>query len=201
MGPLGVIIDEADAFLGDRDAQGDSGTSSRVFSQIASFMADTDYRGRVIWFLITARPDLLPVDLKRQGRAEEHFALFHPSTPGENQELCEVFIRKNNINTKVKDFKPFFINRQQPLSGADIEAICIRAKKISFIKNHKSVSKKDFETAFDEFIPPVYTQEITYQILVAVLECTNRKLIPKEYRNVSKMELAKQVKALSYLIG
>ena len=70
MAPVGVMIDEADAFLGDRNQDGDSGTSNRIFAQIASFMGNTEYRGKIIWFLITCRPDLLPIDLKRQGRAE-----------------------------------------------------------------------------------------------------------------------------------
>ena len=58
MWPVGVIIDEADAFLGDRNQQGDSGTSNRVFAQLASFMGNTEYRGKIVWFLITspARP-------------------------------------------------------------------------------------------------------------------------------------------------
>ena len=33
MWPVGVIIDEADAFLGDRNQEGDSGTSNRVFAR------------------------------------------------------------------------------------------------------------------------------------------------------------------------
>lgn len=78
MTPVAVMIDEADAALGDRDVQGDSGVSKRVFGQIASFMSNPKHRGRVIFFLVTARPDLMPVDLKRQGRAEEHLALFYP---------------------------------------------------------------------------------------------------------------------------
>src|SRR5438034_1089754 len=70
MGPVVVVVDEADAALGSREAEGDSGTSSRVFGMIAAQMGDTQYRGRIIWMLLTARPDLLPIDLKRQGRAE-----------------------------------------------------------------------------------------------------------------------------------
>ena len=81
MAPVGVMIDEADAFLGHRHQEGDSGTSNRAFAQIASFMGNTEYRGKIIWFLITCRPDLLPIDLKRQGRAEEHLALFYPVVP------------------------------------------------------------------------------------------------------------------------
>ena len=76
MGPVVVVIDEADAALGDREDEGDSGTSSRVFSMIASQMGDTRFRGKILWMLLTCRPDLLPIDLKRQGRAEIHIPLF-----------------------------------------------------------------------------------------------------------------------------
>ena len=78
MGPVVVVIDEADAALGNRESSGDSGTSGRVFSMIASQMGDTRYRGKLIWMLLTSRPDLLPIDLKRQGRAEVHLPLFNP---------------------------------------------------------------------------------------------------------------------------
>ena len=45
LGPVVVIIDEADAALGNRQADGDSGTSARVFSMIAAQMGNTHYRG------------------------------------------------------------------------------------------------------------------------------------------------------------
>ncbi|PYS51373.1 MAG: AAA family ATPase, partial [Acidobacteria bacterium] len=83
MNPIVVIVDEADAQLGDRSSSGDSGVSNRVFAQIAQFMGNTEHRGKVVWFLLTCRPDLIPVDLKRQGRAEEHIVLFYPDTEEE----------------------------------------------------------------------------------------------------------------------
>ncbi len=97
--PVGVVIDEADAALGNREQQGDSGTQNRVFAQIASFMGDTRNRGKILWFLITARPDLLPIDLKRQGRAEEHIPLFYPETVGEYDEIYQVMLKKLGIKT------------------------------------------------------------------------------------------------------
>jgi len=63
LGPVVVIVDEADAALGSRRAEGDSGTSARVFSMIASQMGNTRFRGKIIWMLLTSRPDLLPIDL------------------------------------------------------------------------------------------------------------------------------------------
>ena len=91
-------------------------------------MGNTDYRGKIIWFLITSRPDLLPIDLKRQGRAEEHLALFYPETVEAKAELFRTLQRKLEI--KVKDFPlgDLFKGLRSEMSGADIEAILVRAK-------------------------------------------------------------------------
>ena len=94
MGPVVVVVDEADAALGSREQDGDSGTSSRVFGMIASQMGDTRYRGRIIWMLLTARPDLLPIDLKRQGRAEVHIPLFYPTDEDEIRQMFVILAKK-----------------------------------------------------------------------------------------------------------
>lgn len=102
-GPVGVIIDEADAAVGNRNSGGDSGTSSRIFSMLAAQMGDTRYRGKILWFLITCRPDLLPIDLKRQGRAEVHIPLFYPETSEERERLVEVIATKINMEIRRED--------------------------------------------------------------------------------------------------
>ena len=129
MGPVVVVIDEADAALGTREAGGDSGTSSRVFSMIAGQMGDTRYRGRLIWMLLTSRPDLLPIDLKRQGRAEVHLPLFSPRgrgrgavhVPGHGPEEQE---RPGRRRRPARRAWP-----ASGLSGADIESIVLSAKR------------------------------------------------------------------------
>ena len=103
LGPVVVIIDEADAALGNRQADGDSGTSARVFSMIAAQMGNTRYRGRIVWMLLTSRPDLLPIDLKRQGRAEVHIPLFYPYQEAEIRQMFEVMARKNKVKLAADD--------------------------------------------------------------------------------------------------
>jgi len=128
MNPVAVMIDEADAALGDRSASGDSGVSSRVFGQIAQAMSDTRFRGKIIWFLVTARPDLMPVDLKRQGRAEEHIGLFYPSTREDREELLSVMMRKTGVSAKMSDIPEALLDGERTYSGADMEALLTRAK-------------------------------------------------------------------------
>src|SRR5439155_1148948 len=63
----------------------------------AAFMGATRRRGKVIWFLMTSRPDLVPVDLKRQGRAEEHLALFPPATVAERVKVFDLLRERLGI--------------------------------------------------------------------------------------------------------
>ena len=119
MSPIAVVVDEADAQLGNRSSSGDSGVGNRVFAQIAQFMGNTELRGKVIWFLLTCRPDLLPVDLKRQGRAEEHLALFYPHTDEERLAMLRAMQKKTGTRVASEEVEKFFLANAGTLSGAD----------------------------------------------------------------------------------
>ena len=196
MSPIAVIVDEADAQLGDRSNSGDSGVGNRVFAQIAQFMGNTEYRGKVIWFLLTCRPDLLPVDLKRQGRAEEHIALFYPDTPEERLALLRAMQRKIGMTAFPEDIEKSFLNRAGGLSGADIEAVLVRSHMRSSLLNKAAVDAQDLEAALEDFIPPYYPTEIDLQNMVAVLECTSKSLLPKQYRDLERSELIRRTNEL-----
>lgn len=198
MGPVLVMIDEADAALGDRDQQGDSGTSSRVFGQIASQMGNTAYRGKIIWFLMTARPDLLPIDIKRQGRAEVHIALFYPRDEQEKREMFVVMGRKNGVAIEPEHAPEVGELR---LSGADIEGVVTRARRLSLLAGSPGVTAEQLREALDGFIPSAEDAEKRMQELAAVLECTEAEMLPDEMRDrvrqgKGKAELLRQFEHL-----
>src|SRR5215831_4619834 len=195
MSPIAVIVDEADAQLGDRSSSGDSGVSNRVFAQIAQFMGNTEYRGKVIWFLLTCRPDLLPVDLKRQGRAEEHIALFYPETPDERRALLRAMQKKSGIPLS-SEVAEYFAEHSAGLSGADIEAVLTRAQMRAVLAGSPGVGRGDLQAVLDDFVPPSYPSEIELQNLVAVLESTSRSLLPEKYRSADRAELLRRLREL-----
>jgi SpoVK/Ycf46/Vps4 family AAA+-type ATPase len=155
MGPVVVVVDEADAALGSRDSEGDSGTSSRVFGMIAAQMGDTRYRGQIIWMLLTARPDLLPIDLKRQGRAEVHIPLFYPTDEDEIRRMFVILAGKLGSRLAPEDVPP--IPQRGHLSGADIEGMVGRAWRTSLLSGQDHVTREE---------------------LAAILECTDRQFLP-----------------------
>jgi SpoVK/Ycf46/Vps4 family AAA+-type ATPase len=181
LGPVVVIVDEADASLGDRQTEGDSGTSGRVFSMIASQMGDTRYRGQIIWMLLTSRPDLLPIDLKRQGRCEVHIPLFPPQDSAEIATMFRAMAKKNKIalaDNAIPDVSP-----DKQLSGADLESILLSARRKSLLAERETVTREDLAAALDEFIPSAQSLEKELQELAAVLECTDRNFLPPVWRD------------------
>lgn len=200
MSPVAVMIDEADAYLGNRNASGDSGVSSRVFSQIATFMSDTDNRGKIIWFLMTARPDLMPIDLKRQGRAEEHIALFPPETEEERVELFEVMKKKTELQMKENEVPKSIRKGKITYSGADMEAALTRAKFRAAAEGDVKVSPEVLEQVFEDFLPPTYPEEVELQTLSAVVECTSKALLPDRFRNVSRDKILRRIEELKKTI-
>ncbi len=176
MGPVMVIIDEADAALGDRDMEGDSGTSSRVFGMIATQMGDTRYRGRILWMLLTARPDLLPIDIKRQGRAEVHIPLFYPHDEDEVRQLFVVMAKKLGTTLRAEDVPA--IPQKGQLSGADIEGMVGRAWRRSLLAGASGVTADALREVVARFMPSTQGLERELQEVAAMIECTDREFLP-----------------------
>ena len=188
LGPVVVIIDEADAALGNRDQGGDSGTSARVFSMIARQMGDTRYRGKIVWMLLTSRPDLLPIDLKRQGRAEVHIPLFYPHDQAEMDAMFTAMARKCRV--KLAPGLPGPVDLSLGLSGADIESVVLAARRKGLERAADvgqsppdSISADDLKAALDDFMPSAQGLEKEMQEIAAVLECTEKRFLPDRWKD------------------
>ena len=184
MGPVVVVVDEADAALGSRESEGDSGTSSRVFAMIAAQMGDTKYRGRIVWMLLTARPDLLPIDLKRQGRAEVHIPLFYPTEEAEIRQMFVILAGKLGSKLSADDVPP--IPQRGQLSGADIEGMVGRAWRTSLLAGADHVTREALAEVVATFMPSTQGLERELQETAATLECTDRQFLPPSI--LEKME-------------
>jgi hypothetical protein len=202
LGPVVVIVDEADAALGKRSADGDSGTSGRMFAMISSQMADTEYRGRIIWMLLTCRPELLPVDLKRQGRCEVHIPLFPPQTEDERREMFRVLAKKNGVAIDLERLPPI----PAGLSGADIESLVIQSVRQAALANLTAPTPEIVAEVVGRFVSPNYSLEKELQELVAIRECTDLAFLPDALRPLladpeKNAALERRIRELESLIG
>src|ERR687885_198534 len=129
IGQVIVIIDEGDRAFGNTDGEGDGGTSSRVIARIKEFMSDTSNRGRILFVVMTNRPDKLDVDLKRAGRLDRKIPFLYAQTPEEVEMIARALIRKNRIDTQVDlaAIRDGFAAKLVGYSNADIEAVILMA--------------------------------------------------------------------------
>lgn len=195
LGPVIVVVDEADAVFGSRDTDsGDSGISGRVFAAFAAHIGDSSLRGREVWVAMTSRPDLLAIDMKRQGRFGLCVPLFPAQGPDDVVELFTVIARVKKI--ALGDPIKAYIQEQlgnRPLTGSDIEAILTRAKERAVLAKHDDdVQLPDLEEAVNSFIDPLDPAMLAMQELAAVLACSDKRYLPERYRNTDRAVLIEE---------
>ena len=191
LGPVIVVVDEADAVFGNRSDDGDSGVSSRVFAAFAAHIGDSALRGREVWVAMTSRPDLLAIDMKRQGRFGLCIPLFPAQTPDEVMELFTVIARTRKIALA----KPVmnYIHKTlgvRALTGSDVESMLMRAKECAVLAGRDTeVSKEDVEQAVDSFIDPLDPNLLELQEIAAVLACSDRRYLPERHAITDRGDL------------
>ena len=96
----------------------------------------------------------MPIDLKRQGRAEEHLALFYPETIEEKEALFQTLVKKLKLKVQPVNINELLKKHKFDCSGADLESILIRAKLLAAMNNHVIVTEADLEETIRDFNPP-----------------------------------------------
>jgi len=192
LGPVIVVVDEADAVFGSREGgDDDGGVSGRVFAAFAAHIGDATLRGRELWVAMTSRPDLLAIDMKRQGR----FGLCIPLFPAQgSDDVLELFntvarVKKIKLDDTIKKYICDNLGTR-PLTGSDIESILIRAKERAVLaKRDNDVQLTDLEEAVNSFIDPLDPNLLALQELDAVLACSDRRYLPERYQKSDRGQL------------
>jgi len=203
LGPVIVVVDEADAVFGTRESDGDSGVSSRIFAAFAAHIGDATLRGRELWVAMTSRPDLLAIDMKRQGRFGLCLPLFPAQGPDDVLELFQTIARVKKIRLQESLVK--FICTEigdKPLTGSDAESILIRAKERAVLEGRDDdVQLDDFQEAIRSFIDPLDPELLALQELAAVLSSSDRRYLPENYQKADRAALMEQFSLLKLRAG
>jgi hypothetical protein len=86
------------------------------------------------------------------------------------------------------------------MSGADIEAVLVRAKFRALAQGREEPTEEDIRSVVADFVPPSYPLEIELQNLAAVQECTSRALLPEIYRSMERDTVTRRIRELKLLL-
>lgn len=201
LGEVVVFVDEADQITGKRDSgSSDGGLSGRVYAMLAKEMSDTKNRGKIIWVFATSRPDLLEIDLKRQGRLDVHIPLFNPQNKKEFRELFLSISKKLKFELKPEDIPD--LPEGLDYGGNEIEGMMVRALRIYELeKEPKRLLPEIFGQVLKEVKPNANTRKLEYMDLVAVRECTDNRFLPARFVNVPPEEIERKIDELRRFIS
>jgi len=193
LGQVVVFVDEADQAAGKRSGEdSDNGLSGRVYAMLAKEMSDTRNRGRILWVFATSRPDLLEVDLKRQGRLDVHIQLFPPQTHEETQNLLLSIAKRLKFPLGESDIPP--LPEGVVLGGNEIEGILVRALRIHELSpDPRPPLREILANVFKEVRPNAHTRKLEYMDLVAAKECTDARFLPPRYRDLTPEEIEARI--------
>ena len=200
LGQVVVFVDEADQASGRREGgDGDSGLSGRVYSMLAKEMSETRNRGRILWVFATSRPDLVEVDLKRQGRLDVHIPLFPPETAQEREALLLAIAKKLKLPLTADDLPPF--TDDVTLGGNELEGVLVRALRVHELSPEpRKPLREVLAEVIKEVRPNPHTRKLEYMDLVAVKECTDVRFLPPKYRDLTPEELETRIDALKRFV-
>jgi AAA+ superfamily predicted ATPase len=199
MGNVMVIYDEADTEIGGRSAQTHD-VDRRLFGNILKMMSDGRNKGKIVWIIITARPDRLEPDIKRSGRAGEHLPVFNME--GGERELFVKHVLEG-VGVELDEFPPDqrarFIEHTKDYYPADFDQLLTELRR-----RKQRDGKLTPESVLDEvldFIPSDTARQREYQELLAVLECTSRELLPERYAELDREALQRRVREIKAGMG
>jgi len=203
LGQVVVFVDEADQATGKREGGiGDSGLSGRIYSMLAQEMADTKNRGRILWVFATSRPDLLEVDLKRQGRLDVHIPLFPPQDEAGRRELFEIMAKKLKVGASAEDFPESAAKLE--LGGNEMEGLLVRAGRLHAVAEAQGSPRAIAEViaeVFAEHRPSAYGDRLELMDLLAVEECTDALFLPPRFRKMPLDKVQARIAELRARIG
>ncbi|MBB17421.1 hypothetical protein CMK22_19320 [Candidatus Poribacteria bacterium] len=200
MGNVMVIYDEADTELGGRGA-GTHDVDKRLFGAVLRMMSDLNNRGKIIWIIITARPDKLEPDIKRTGRAGEHLSVFDPEGQ-EREEFIDFVMSKIGLsfNDFLEDQKQRFLDHTASYSPADFIQLLTNLERKKHLISRNLTADEILETGYD-FIPADISLQRQLQELLAFVECSYQSLIPEKYAQTTKQKAYAQIGELKILLG
>ena len=191
MGKVMVFYDEADTEIGGRGPQTHE-VDRRLFGAMLKMMSDPRNRGRIVWIIITARPDRLEPDIKRSGRAGEHIPVFDVHGADREGYVTALFTRAGmDLDQMDPGLKDRILKLTAKYYPSDFDHL------MTELKRRRALDRQILpETIIEEavnFMPSDISGNREFQELLAVLECTSRRLLPEKYANLPREFVEKQL--------
>jgi hypothetical protein len=192
LGNVMILVDEADTVFA-RPGANVHETEQRLFGNVIQMMGDPQNRSRILWVLMTARPDNLAPDLKRSGRCGLHLPVFDPEDSDRRQFVEDLLARNGaSIDEMPTEGLTEFEDRTRDYSAADFRELAAELKTEELALGHP-LAPDEILGVVRDMLPAEGGPERRMQTLQAFMHCSRKSLVPKSLRHLDRETVARQV--------
>lgn len=194
LGNVIVFIDEADTVFG-RPGPNTHETEARLFGSLIRMMGDPRNRGRIVWLLLTARPENLAPDLKRSGRAGLHLPVFDPEDD-DRKAYIDHILRRAKVDPAglAPEQHARLLERTAELSPADFNEVVVELRAERALTG--TLTFDQILAVLENILPGQIAGRRRLQTLQALLECSRRSLIPPSLAAIPRIEVEREIERL-----
>jgi hypothetical protein len=186
-GKVLILVDEAHTAFGSVHHSSTHETERRLAGNIIKMMGDPRLRGRVLWALMTSRPDELDPDVK--SRAPLQIPIFDPEGEARQRFIRDMFQR-----------------RGMALSEEELQHVCQQTAHYSardfdnLVREVRAQGKPVLEVLQIWQASTAIVQQRRLQTLIAALHCSYPQLVPAWLHSLSPEAIQKEAEALKWAL-
>jgi SpoVK/Ycf46/Vps4 family AAA+-type ATPase len=186
-GKVLILVDEAHTAFGSVHRSDTHETERRLAGNIIKMMGDPRLRGKVLWALMTSRPDELDPDVK--SRAPLQIPIFDPEGEARQRFIQELFQRRGLVLSAEE--LPHVVQQTVHYSARDFD---------NLVREIKAQGKPVLEVLQIWQASTAIVQQRRLQTLIAALHCSYPQLLPECLRTMSADAIQKEVEALKWVL-
>ena len=173
-GKVLILVDEAHTAFGSVHQSDTHETERRLAGNIIKMMGDPRFRGKVLWALMTSRPDELDPDVK--SRAPLQIPIFDPEGEARQRFIQELFQRRG-IALSPEELQHAF-QQTAHYSARDFD---------NLVREVRAQGKPVGEVLQIWQASTAIVQQRRLQTLIAALHCSYPQLLPEWLRSMSEV--------------
>src|SRR5262245_35044490 len=186
-GKVLILVDEAHTAFGSVHHSATHETERRLAGNIIMMMGDPRLRGKVLWALMTSRPDELDADVK--SRSPLQIPIFDPEGDARQRFIRDLFQRKG-VPLSETDLSQVF-HKTEHYSARDFD---------NLVREVKAQGQPVLEVLQIWQASTAIVQQRRLQTLIAALHCSYPQLLPLWLRNMEGETIQKEVEQLKWML-
>lgn len=191
-GKILILVDEAHTAFGSVHQSGTHQTEMRLAGNIIKMMGNPAYLGKVLWGMMTSRPDELDPDIK--SRAPIQVPIFDLVGAPRRDFVSMMFGRKKIDVSKELDA---ILQETDYYSARDYRNLV--AETLAQHRKHPDKTVMDILSGWHASKSIEVQRE--FQSLIAARHCSYPKLIPESYNQMGDQAVAKRIEELKWLLS